>query len=77
MNPADTAIDPARCPLCGTPNRCAMELERASGQPQPPCWCTQASFPPPLLEQLPPETRGKACICAACAARAALPGDGF
>ena len=63
--------NPACCPLCGQPNRCALETERTTGQPQPPCWCTQASFPPALLDAVPAPTRGRACICAACARRAA------
>jgi cysteine-rich CWC protein len=46
-----------------------MEVERATGTPQPPCWCTQASFGKELLEQLPSEARGQACICPACARR--------
>lgn len=60
--------DPDRCPLCGGDNRCAMEIERATGQPQPPCWCTTANFPPDLLARLPAEAAGKACICAGCLA---------
>jgi hypothetical protein len=63
-----TTPDPERCPLCGGDNRCAMELERATGVAQPPCWCTTARFPPDLLARLPPEAAGKACICAACLA---------
>ncbi len=63
--------DPARCPLCGGANGCAMEKARASGEPQPPCWCTQASFAPELLARVPPEAQRKACICARCAAGAA------
>ncbi|WP_210543666.1 cysteine-rich CWC family protein [Rhodoferax sp. PAMC 29310] len=59
--------DPAHCPLCGKPNQCAMELERSSGQKQPPCWCTQADFSADLLAQIPAESKGKACVCAACA----------
>lgn len=58
--------DPTRCPLCGGDNRCAMEIERASGQTQPPCWCTTQTFPPELLARLPAEAAGKACICPRC-----------
>jgi len=57
----------AVCPLCGQPNRCAMELERATGVPQPPCWCTQVKFEPALLAQVPPDAQGLACVCPACA----------
>jgi hypothetical protein len=63
---AQSPVDPTRCPLCGGDNRCAMEIERATGQAQPPCWCTTASFPPDLLQRLPEAARGQACICPAC-----------
>jgi hypothetical protein len=66
---SDLPSDPSRCPLCGGDNRCAMELERATGLPQDPCWCVNASFAPDLLARLPAEAEGKACICAACVAR--------
>jgi hypothetical protein len=36
--------DPNHCPLCGQPNECAMEIERATGVKQPPCWCSQVKF---------------------------------
>jgi hypothetical protein len=67
MHPAPPEVDPCRCPLCGQPNACANELSRASGQPQPPCWCTQAHFPPELLARVPAAAQRRACICAACA----------
>ncbi len=63
----------SRCPLCGEANRCAMERERETGQPQPPCWCTQADFSPALLASLPAASRGIACICARCATAGAAP----
>jgi hypothetical protein len=50
-----------------------MEVERAAGVAQPPCWCTQADFSQDLLEQLPAEALGRACICAACAQGLSLP----
>ena len=62
------AADPAQCPLCSQPNRCAMELEKATGQQQPPCWCTGVTFEPSLLAQIPPASRGQACVCMDCAA---------
>lgn len=68
MNPA--LPDPGLCPLCGADNRCAMEIQRATGQAQPPCWCTQARFDPSLFERIAPEARGQACICARCVAAA-------
>ena len=59
--------DPSRCPLCGQANQCAMVQERSSGQKQPPCWCTQATFSAELLARVPAESKGLACVCAACA----------
>lgn len=67
---AAPATDPSRCPLCGAANGCAMEAERASGQPQPPCWCTQVAFDADLLARVTADARRLACICAACAAAA-------
>jgi hypothetical protein len=46
-----------------------MELERRTGQPQPPCWCTQVDFSADVLAQVPREAQGRACLCAACAAK--------
>ncbi len=71
MNPTPIALDATRCPLCGEANRCAMEIERETGQAQPGCWCMTADFDAALLARLPPERRGLACICARCAAGAA------
>ena len=59
------------CPLCDKPNQCAMEIAKATGQPQEPCWCVNALFTPELLAKLPEEAKGQACICANCAAEAA------
>lgn len=67
-------LDASRCPLCGAVNRCAMEVERETGERQPPCWCMAAefTFSPELLAKVPQEKRGLACICARCAAMAAV-----
>jgi Cysteine-rich CWC len=70
---APASLDSFHCPLCGQPNRCAMEMDRASGHLQPPCWCTQLTFGPALLERVAPQARGLACICRACATDEAPP----
>lgn len=57
---------PTLCPLCSQPNACAMEVERATGQKQAPCWCTQATFSAALLARIPESQRRKACVCAVC-----------
>ncbi|MDB5871143.1 MAG: hypothetical protein JWQ07_585 [Ramlibacter sp.] len=69
--PLSNTLDPTRCPLCGQLNQCAMEVQQATGVEQPPCWCTQMDFTAELLDQLPVQARGKACICAGCAQRMA------
>lgn len=63
-----TPFNPSLCPLCGQANQCAMELERSTGQPQPPCWCTTQTVAPQALAQLPPEAVNRACLCPRCAA---------
>ncbi|KQT12170.1 cysteine-rich CWC family protein [Ramlibacter sp. Leaf400] len=67
--PAPRALDSNLCPLCGQPNTCAMETQRITGQPQPPCWCTLVDFSRELLSQVPEPARNLACICSACATR--------
>ena len=62
---------PQNCPLCGGPNGCAVA---AGGPTDAACWCAQEAFPPSLLQDLPPETRGRVCICRRCAQAAAGPG---
>lgn len=62
-------IDASLCPLCGEPNRCAMEVEKATGAQQPPCWCTQVAFTADLLAKVPAQKQQLACICAKCAAK--------
>lgn len=59
--------DPTACPLCGQPNGCAMERQRATGVEQPPCWCTRVDFGADLLAGVPAEAQRLACICPACA----------
>lgn len=60
-------LNPARCPLCGHANQCAMELARATGTTPAPCWCTEVKFAPELLDRIPDEAQRRACVCQACA----------
>lgn len=62
-----TSPDPTLCPLCGQANRCANEIERATGVKQEACWCTQVDFGADLLARVPEPARRLACICARCA----------
>jgi hypothetical protein len=55
-----------QCPLCGQDNRCAMEIKRATGVAQAPCWCLSETFPPDLIASLPTAAQGEACICIDC-----------
>jgi len=50
-----------------------MELEKATGQPQPPCWCITVNFDAALLAQIPDAARRQACICQRCASQANTP----
>ncbi|MDO8771777.1 MAG: cysteine-rich CWC family protein [Burkholderiaceae bacterium] len=63
----ETTLNPSACPLCGKLNLCAMEVERATGQKQGPCWCTTAQFDAALLARIPSEKRNLTCVCADCA----------
>jgi len=51
-----------RCPICGGNNHCAMAASPAAKD----CWCRAIEIDPALLEALPEESRGKACLCANC-----------
>jgi hypothetical protein len=51
-----------------------MVIEPATGNTQAACWCRDAAIDPAVLAQIPPTARGKACICAACAAGGDKPG---
>jgi hypothetical protein len=44
-----------------------MEVERSTGEKQPPCWCTQVDFGAELLARVPQDAKDRACICPACA----------
>jgi Cysteine-rich CWC len=52
-------INETKCPLCGVENNCMAHSEQ-------PCWCTQVKVPMELLEFVPENTKGKACICLNC-----------
>jgi hypothetical protein len=44
-----------------------VELERETGVPQAPCWCTKVDFSAELLARVPAEAKDQACICPSCA----------
>ncbi|XEC94196.1 cysteine-rich CWC family protein [Paenibacillus tarimensis] len=48
------------CPICKKDNQCG----NIAGHPT--CWCSKARFPEAIFELVPPDQRGKACICKDC-----------
>lgn len=56
-----TAIDPARCPLCGEANDCQIAAGRTK------CWCFETKVPVGVLARVPIEAQGVACVCKRCA----------
>lgn len=45
------------CPICGEDNGCKNSKE---------CWCHSVIIPKALIEMVPEEKKGKACICKSC-----------
>jgi hypothetical protein len=62
-------VDPARCPLCGQPNGCAMAASPGAAPAQ--CWCASQRFDAELLARVAPASAGRACICSRCQRSAA------
>ncbi len=63
---SDQATDcyPARCPLCGESNQCAMAADPEATE----CWCESEKFPHDLLQRVPDNAARRACICQRCVA---------
>ncbi|WP_426140387.1 cysteine-rich CWC family protein [Pseudomonas sp. DWP3-1-2] len=59
-----SAIDPDRCPACGSSNRCTLADPRTADQA---CWCFSVVIDPAIIEALPQEVRDQACLCPRCA----------
>lgn len=55
--------DSRRCPLCGAANACAVAEGKGEGR----CWCFEREIPADVLERVPADLRGKACVCRTCA----------
>ena len=64
-------IDPTRCPICHEPNVCAMEKAKLTDTKPERCWCFDAVFTPAVMDLVPDESKGKACVCAKCASATA------
>ena len=56
-------VHPARCPLCGRENDCR---QASSDAYKGLCWCERVTFPDELMQRLPEEARGRACVCRSC-----------
>lgn len=65
------SVDPTRCPICHETNVCSMEKAKATGIKAERCWCMDAVFSHSVMDQVPEAAKGKACICAKCAAEVA------
>jgi hypothetical protein len=50
----------SRCPLCGLENQCGAVAGKSE------CWCYTVSIPTDLLDRIPEDAQGKACICRTC-----------
>lgn len=50
------------CPICGKENNCAYQKGLAHEN----CWCKDIKVPKELIEKIPDNLKGKACICKAC-----------
>lgn len=66
MTDTPPPTEPDRCPLCGQPNQCAMEIERRTGIQQAACWCAAEKIPQALLDRIDAADVGLACVCATC-----------
>jgi hypothetical protein len=69
--PAVTGVDPTLCPICGQPNGCGAARGEAT------CWCETAVIPAEVLERIPVEARGRACVCRECAGVRTIPQTGL
>lgn len=52
-----TNVESRICPICGKDNKCIHNKD---------CWCMETKVPKELIEKIPSDRRGKACICEAC-----------
>ena len=57
--------DNQHCPACGALTQCSLADPRSATQA---CWCYSAHIAPAVIQALPAELRGKACLCPRCAA---------
>lgn len=51
-------VDKKTCPLCGQDNNCQHGQEN--------CWCVTVKFPQHVIDMIPEDKKGKACVCKSC-----------
>ena len=59
MTTMKQVVDETICPFCGAENNCMAHSEET-------CWCTRVKVPQELVELVPENQKGKACICLDC-----------
>jgi hypothetical protein len=59
-----TPLRNLRCPVCGAANECAAAN---TGSFDTPCWCANVTISQEALDRIPPDQRGRACLCPRCA----------
>lgn len=47
-----------KCPLCGEDNGC----QHGKGD----CWCNNVVVPKHIMDMIPEDKKGKACVCKSC-----------
>lgn len=59
-------MDESLCPICQQSNQCGnLNRTQSSGQTFD-CWCLHSKVPSAAIDLLPPDQRGKSCICQSC-----------
>lgn len=51
-------MDEKICPICGNPNNCKHDEKN--------CWCQNVVVPKKVIDMVPDDKKGKACICKSC-----------
>lgn len=48
-----------KCPICEEESGCEKNISST-------CWCEQITFPTSVIEQIPANQQGTACVCLKC-----------
>lgn len=52
------SLEERTCPLCGNDNNCQHV--------QNDCWCNNVVVPKHIMDMIPDDKKGKACVCKSC-----------